>query len=111
MEDYLPLLSRSPRKKKKEEGPICEGSIHSLPHPCGASKSSILFRSRHECHLRRHSQQLFDDGNLSRTDFVHGLLVVGQKDNIFIFESIGSGYVKLTDFENDESASHELKLV
>lgn len=44
------------------------------------------------------------------TGFVHGLLVVGQKDNIF-FKRIGSEYMKSTDFENAESASHELKLV
>lgn len=43
-------------------------------------------------------------------DFVHGLLVVKQKDNIF-FERIGSGFMKLTDFENAESAFYELKLV
>lgn len=42
--------------------------------------------------------------------FVHGLLVVKQKDNIF-FERIGSGFMKLTDFENAESASQVLKLV
>ena len=41
---------------------------------------------------------------------VLGLLVVKQKDNIFS-ERIGSGFMKLTDFENAESASHELKLV
>lgn len=45
-----------------------------------------------------------------QSDFVHGLLVVGQKDNVF-FERIGSGYMKLADFENAESASHELELV
>lgn len=43
-------------------------------------------------------------------DFVHGLLVVKQKDNIFA-ERIGSGFMKVTDFENAESASHELRLV
>lgn len=45
------------------------------------------------------------------SDFVHGLLVVMQKDNIFFYERIGSGYMTLTDFENAELVSHELKLV
>lgn len=42
--------------------------------------------------------------------FVHGLLVVKQKDDIFS-ERIGSGFMKLTDFENAESASQVLKLI
>lgn len=45
------------------------------------------------------------------TDFVHGLLVVEKKDNILNFERIGSGFMRLTDFENAELTSHELKLV
>lgn len=44
------------------------------------------------------------------TGFIHGLLVIGLKDNDF-YERIGSGFMALTDFENCESASHELKLV
>lgn len=45
-----------------------------------------------------------------KNGFVHGLLLVNQRDNIFA-ERIGSGFMRLTDFENAEPASHELKLV
>ncbi len=45
------------------------------------------------------------------SEFVHGLLVVMQKDNNIFFERIGSGFMKLTDFENAELVSRELKLV
>lgn len=45
-----------------------------------------------------------------KNDFVYGLLLVAKEDSIFA-ERIGSGFMKLTDFENAELASHELKLV
>lgn len=76
----------------------------------GASGSSIMLdRSmnvksediHHDCLMMEICQT---------NDFVHCLLVVKQKDNNFA-ERIGSGFMKLNDFENAESASHELKLV
>lgn len=45
------------------------------------------------------------------SEFVHGLVVVVQKDNNIFCERIGSGFMKLTDFENAELVSHLLKLV
>lgn len=76
----------------------------------GASSSSIMLdrgmnvRSEevpHECLMMEICQT---------NDFVHGLLVVKQEDNIFA-ERIGSGFMKLTDFQNAQLVSHELKLV
>lgn len=78
----------------------------------GASKSSIILNRG----MNATSEDIPNDCLMmeicQESDFVHGLLVVGvgQMDNTF-FERIGSGYMKLTDFENAELTSHELKLV
>lgn len=76
----------------------------------GASKSSIILDRGMNAASEDIPNNCLMMEICQESDFVHGLLVVGQKDNIF-FERIGSGFMKSTDFENAESASHELKLV
>lgn len=74
----------------------------------GAAESSIVL----DCGMGARSGDILNDSLMMEVckskGFVHGLLIVQQKQDVF--HRIGSGFMRSTDFENAKPRYHEFKL-